>query len=322
MKINVGILGGAKIAEKSIIPSLAAHDSFEIVALASSSKSEYMANKYDFPVYSDYHDILSLEEVDIIYIALPTSMHFELAWKAIEFGKSVWCEKSLVENYQDAISLVNFAEKNSKFIFESFQFRFHSQIQWIADTIQNKKLGEIRLFRSFFGFPPFEDAKNIRYQKSLGGGALLDAGAYTIKAATVLLGCDLQVLTSSMHFSEMHEVDIYGAAQLKSGSGDIDIQVSYGFDNFYQNGVELWCSEGKLFTNRLFTAPSDLSPCVEITLKDGLHIHETQRDDHFRNMLNHIARLHCDESIHRDEHLEILTQSRIINDIRIMSNGR
>ena len=55
---------------------------------------------------------------------------------------------------------------------ETFQFQFHSQFKYIKDLIKNNKLGSIRSVDVKFGFPPFQNLKDIRYQKSLNGGSL------------------------------------------------------------------------------------------------------------------------------------------------------
>ena len=85
--------------------------------------------------------------------------------------------------------MVDLARRQNRLLMETFQFRFHAQHAVVKEILASGLIGDIRCFRSAFGFPPFPDGKaNIRYQKALGGGALLDAGAYTIKAATFMLG--------------------------------------------------------------------------------------------------------------------------------------
>lgn len=168
--IRVLILGAANIAERSVIPALLGHTGFKIVGLATRSKHIEIRNRYDFLIYSDYEVALNLADYDLVYIPLPTGLHYKYIKRALELEKHVWCEKSLAQNYDEIVELVNMAKQNSKVLFESFQFRFHSQLTDLKKIVEGGTLGEIRLFRSFFGFPPFKDRDNIRYSNNLGEG--------------------------------------------------------------------------------------------------------------------------------------------------------
>lgn len=320
--IRVLILGAANIAERSIIPALLSHRNFTIVGLATKSRYIELQNRYSFSIFNDYDEALNLVDYDLVYIPLPTGLHYKYIKQALELHKHVWCEKSLVENYVEIVELVNLAKQNSRVLFESFQFRFHSQLLELKKIVRRGTLGEIRLFRSFFGFPPFSDRDNIRYIKELGGGALLDAGAYPVKVLSEFFEDELEVLSASLNSTEGYEVELYGSAHLKSLRNGIDIQIAFGFDNFYQNGIEIWGSKGKLFTNRLFTATKDVIPEIELISKDGNDIIKCSSDDHFVNMLNHITLLLSNPKMMDKEYTQILRQGKLIDQIKKLSNGK
>jgi dTDP-3,4-didehydro-2,6-dideoxy-alpha-D-glucose 3-reductase len=320
--IRVLILGAANIAERSVIPSLLSHGGFTIVGLATKSRYIEVQNRYNFSIYSDYEEALNLVDYDLVYIPLPTGLHYKYIKRALELHKHVWCEKSLAQNYSEIVELVDIAKQNRKVLFESFQFRFHSQIIELKKIVEGGALGKIRLFRSFFGFPPFQDRDNIRYIKKLGGGALLDAGAYPVKVLSEFFEDELEVLSASLNSSEGYEVDLYGSAHLKSLGNGIDIQIAFGFDNFYQNGIEIWGSKGKLFTNRLFTATKDVIPEIELISKEGNTVIKCSGDDHFANMLDHITLLLSNPNIMDKEYSQILRQGKLIDQIKRLSNGK
>lgn len=133
---------------------------------------------------------------------------------------------------------------------------------------------------------------------------------------------ELEVLSASLNSSEGYEVDLYGSAQIKSCRNGIDIQIAFGFDNFYQNGVEIWGSEGKLFTNRLFTAPKDFIPEIKLISKEGDTVVRCSSDDHFANMLDYIKLLLNIRNMRENEYIQILRQGKIINQIKRLSNGK
>ena len=52
-------------------------------------------------------------------------------------------------------------------------FIYHSQLDEIDNMISSGEIGDIRLYRISFGFP-MRAANDFRYNKALGGGALID----------------------------------------------------------------------------------------------------------------------------------------------------
>ena len=111
----------------------------------------------------------------------------------------VLVEKSLACEYAQVVELNDLAKKKGLALIENFQFRFHSQLQYIKNIVGSGKIGELRCIKSAFGFPPFQEKNNIRYQKELGGGALLDAGAYPIKISQIFMGYDIDFWTIKKH---------------------------------------------------------------------------------------------------------------------------
>ena len=119
-------------------------------------------------------------------------------------------------------------------------FVYHTQLDWIRKKISEGTIGEVRLIRIDFGFP-FRGANDFRYNKALGGGALLDCGGYTLKLASLFLGDSAKVTASQLNGKDGFEVDIYGSATLTNNEG-LTAQVSFGMDNSYKCSLEVWGS--------------------------------------------------------------------------------
>ncbi|MEI8285620.1 MAG: Gfo/Idh/MocA family oxidoreductase, partial [bacterium] len=181
--INIGILGCANIAVRAIMPELHRHTGFHLVAIASRSREKALplAALYGCQV-TTYEQLVSHPDIAAIYIPLPNALHLEWVARCLAAGKHVLCEKSLGCTLAEVEAMTALARDKRLLVMENFQFRFHSQHAYVKSVVASGFLGEIRCFRSSFGFPPFSDGiANIRYQQDLGGGALLDAGAYTVK---------------------------------------------------------------------------------------------------------------------------------------------
>ena len=320
-KIGVGILGCANIAIRSLIPAFFNHPEFRLQAIGSReiSKAKTIAEQYGVEACS-YKEILENEQIDLIYIPLPTGLHKNWVIESIEKGKHVLCEKSLGVSLKEVEEMVNAAKKNQKALIENFQFQYHSQQQFIKNMVKQGDLGEIRCFRSSFGFPPFNDSNNIRYIKSLGGGALLDAGAYAIKAAQFFLEDVFTVTSAKLVTTNKYEVEVYGGGFLESNSGLI-AEIAFGFDNFYQCNIEIWGSKGKLSANRVFTAPPDFMPDVIIETSHGTKNYQLPADNHFNKMLDHVAESIKTEN-YAPDYIANYNQALLIQRFKDISDGK
>lgn len=320
---HIGILGCANIATRSVIPAFYQHPRFKIAAIASRSiqKVSPLANQYTCKGYGSYDELLSDEEIDLVYIPLPTGLHYEWVMKALHARKHVLCEKSLGVSLNEVKEMVNFANANHLLLMENFQFRFHPQTQWVIDYVLSGELGDLRCFRSQFGFPPFKDLNNIRYEKQLGGGALLDAGAYTLKSMSVILPMETFLLRgASKIVPQYSEVDLYGGAFLESPNGII-AELAYGFDHYYQCGFEIWGSRGKLISTRAYTAPANLKPVIIVeTASAGRNEFVLPAADHFALMVDHVANK-LDNQDFDEEYRQDLLQASYIQQINDYCNG-
>ncbi len=321
--INIGVIGCAEIASRYVIPSiLSLPNNFNLVGVASRTKekaSEF-ASKFDTVAFVDYNSLLDDNTIDAVYIPLPNALHADWIEKALKKNIHVLVEKSLACTYDDVIRLNDLAAKRKLALVENFQFRFHPQLKLIKSIVDNGDIGELRCFRSSFGFPPFKDEKNIRYQKDLGGGSLLDAGAYPLKLVQLFLGDSLQVTSSKLIYDEVKKVDIWGGASLKQTHGDLFGQVAFGFDNYYQCNLELWGSKGKVFTNRIFTAPPNYSTEIIKEVDNKAEKITVDPFNHFEGMLKHFSNLITTGKDLSTEFNQNVNQSRLIHQVKEMAN--
>ena len=292
--INIAVLGAASIALRSVIPAInSLPNHFRLAGISSKdrSKAETISSSYECKAYGTYESLLIDRSIDAIYIPLPNALHYPFAKMALENGKHVLVEKSLGCTLDEVEELVEIAKANNRVLFENFQFRFHSQLSTILQIIKDGTIGDLRSMRVAFGFPPFLDPNNIRYSAELGGGALLDAGAYAMKITPFFLGNDIFVAQASSAQDQIRGVDIWGGGVFQQQNGPLSCHFSYGFDHYYQCSLELWGNIGKLTTNRIFTAPVGFNPKLIIETQNVVEEHSLSADDQFKNMLEHFYSL-------------------------------
>lgn len=314
--LKVGILGGADIAFRMFMPALMEVEYAECVGVASNNeeKRNRFNKQYGVNTYNSYEEIIENKNIDAIYIPLPPALHYKYAKLALEAGKHVLLEKPSTTDYELSKELVDIAKRNNLVIQENYMFQYHSQVEEIKKIISSGRIGKVRLFKSSFGFPR-RGENDFRYNKELGGGALMDVGGYITKLATILLGKSIKVCTAEMQLDSNYEVDILDTVTFTNDEG-LAFQGSFGMDCYYQCSLEVWGSKGKLMTNRIFTAPVGFNPIVKIEDVEGEEIIELKDDKHFKNSIKHFCEAITDEKQSNTMKADLLLQSKLVSEIR------
>lgn len=314
-KLKVGILGCADIAKRSTIPAIKKIVELELVAVASRTKEKAteFAKLFACEGVVGYENLLHRSDIDLLYIPLPTGLHEEWVCKALNAGKHVFVEKSLAIDFNSAKRMVDLAKEKNLLIMENFMFLYHNQHQFVQQLIIDGEIGEVRSFRSSFGFPPLTK-DNFRYNKSLGGGALLDAASYTLRVSQLYLSKGIKVKAATLNQLD-DEVDIYGGAYLEDSNGSF-AQIAFGFDNFYQCNYEVWGSKGKVVVHKAFTPNINQEPLVTLSVENEEFNYELDSDNQFVNILHEVLRC-INDNDKEDKYEEVLNQAKLIDELRV-----
>ena len=289
--MKIGILGTSDIAFRRFLPALKKCDLFTYTGVASRTpeKGERFVEEYGGQIYDGYDALLSDETIGAVYIPLPPALHFEWGRKALLAGKHVLMEKPFTTKLADTEELLCLAEERNLAVHENYMFLYHSQLARIKELIASGELGEIRLYRMSFGFPKRPEG-DFRYNKKLGGGALLDCGGYPIRLALELLGETAEVTQARLIQPDGYEVDLYGSAVLENAGGQC-AQISFGMDNAYQCQLEVWGSKITLIAPRIFTAGADVKPSLILRSSKGENSVELVEDNQFLNSVERFAQV-------------------------------
>ncbi len=151
--MKVGILGAGRIAA-TMAKTLNGMKEAQCYAVASRSleKAEAFAQKNHVEkAYGSYEEMLSDENVDLVYIATPHSHHLEHGKLCISYGKPVLCEKSFTANAAQARELLDYAAEKKVFITEAIWTRYMPSRKMIDDIIASGELGEIKMISANLG---------------------------------------------------------------------------------------------------------------------------------------------------------------------------
>lgn len=278
------------------------------------NKAQAFVNQYGGRIYNGYEAIATSLDVDALYIPLPPALHFKWAKIALEHGKHVLVEKPATISAADTKELVKIAAKKELTFHENYMFMFHEQLNTIENIVKNGELGKIRLYRISFGFP-MRAENDFRYNKALGGGALIDAGGYTIRYAMRLLGPSTSIRYAQSNYIVPFEVDMYGSAALVNDDG-VTAQVAFGMDNNYKCELEVWGSEGCLRTGRVLTAPPHFVPTAIICKGNENNMIELPADDAFFKSICHFIKCVNHEETRKEGYKLNIKQAELVDDFK------
>ena len=333
-KVRIGIICPSEIAFRRFMPAIQKLDCAAYIGVAHANEKEWFGDgapdaavlendakkalsfldQYGGKVFDSYEALLSSPDVDAVYLPLPPALHFRWAKAALEHGKHIFLEKPSTTSAGDTDELLELAASKGLAVHENYMFAFHRQIAEIRELIASGKIGEVRLYRIAFGFP--QRAKNdFRYNKSLGGGALLDCGGYTLKLATMLLGETARVVYSQLNGVDGFEVDVYGSAALVNDAG-VTAQVAFGMDNGYKCELEVWGSKGSLYTGRILTAPDGFVPTADIRVGNETETVTLSADDTFGKSIEKFCRCVLDENERNGNYQAIRKQAQLVDKVK------
>ncbi len=251
-RLNWGILSTGRIAQR-FATALASARTGRLVAVG--SRTAEAANKFaaDFGgicAHGSYEALLADPAVDVVYIATPHDSHADLCVRAARAGKHILCEKPLALSRVQAERAVAAAREHGVFLMEAFMYRCHPQTARLAELVRSGAIGELRLISAIFSFNRPVDPAFRLYNRSLGGGAILDIGCYPVSIARSIAGAAIGrafaeplELHGTGRIHPVAQVDEQAAATLTFPGGAI-AQLACGTTTAREIAVKVYGTDG------------------------------------------------------------------------------
>ncbi len=300
--IGIGLLGASKIAPNAIIRPAALREDCVIQAVAArdETRAQAYADKYDIPhVETSYEALIARDDIDLIYNALPPSLHCELAILAAQHGKAVLCEKPFAMNADEARRMVDAATAAGTVLIEAFHYRYHPAFLAFEAILKSGKIGDIEDISGVFDIHLPNRAGELRYVPELGGGAMMDLGCYPLHALRLLTEQEPVVTEAS---NELHPSGVALSSWASLTFGDVPgvIDCNMGQDAIADNRIHVVGSLGVAkFVN--FVQPHEWNPQTgfEIYVEvDGrreittlLNVPESWKRSTYEYQLDHVVKV-------------------------------
>lgn len=244
------------------------------VLCARSAEAREFARRWGWEDYEpDWRKVVEREDVDLVDIAAPSTIHKEVAIAAARHGKHILCEKPLALTLEDAREMVKVVEEAGVKHMIGFNYRRVPALALAKEMIDRGELGDLFHFRAIFqqGWlvdPDFPLVWRLR-RKDAGYGPHGDLGAHLVDLARWLVGEFAEVVCLQATFIKERPIaavedGLYAVAGEGRGKVDVDdallwlfrfagretlglLEVTrYGTGHRCQNRVEVNGSKGSL----------------------------------------------------------------------------
>ena len=148
--INIGVIGYGYWGP-NLVRNFSEAKETQVVAVSDLSQDRLALAQRRYPaieVSTDHRDILADSRIDAIAVATPVSSHYELAMGALKAGKHVLIEKPLTESSEQAIRLVEEADRRNLMLMVDHTFVYTGAVRKMQDLVAGGELGDIYYYDS------------------------------------------------------------------------------------------------------------------------------------------------------------------------------
>ena len=289
--LNIAVWTVGEHARRNILPAINKSESVNLIGMFTRNIDVLtsQSKQYDCHAYNNSDELLADSNVQVVYISSPNAMHYEQVKQCLLNNKHVIVEKSALSSLEETQEIIDLAKSKSLVIMEAFMFLYHRQFSDLKELIESEKYGKMLFMEASFGFPHLSK-DDIRYSKELAGGALNDAGAYTICAILDLLGPDSELVFSNLNTEDGYKVDTSGMAIFMKN--DVKAVCKWAMGGSYKNEITIWCEKGHIVVDRAFSKPETYESKIRVK-NNGKVIEEiaSGEDNNFINMLKVLSNL-------------------------------
>ncbi|RUA13454.1 MAG: gfo/Idh/MocA family oxidoreductase [Flavobacteriia bacterium] len=253
-KLGIALVGLGGYSTYQLAPALqdTQHCYLAGIVTGTPEKEKAWADKYGIPAkniynYQNFDDIANNEDIDVVYVVLPNSMHAEFSIRAAQAGKHVICEKPMGISVEECDAIIDACKKAGVKL--GMGYRLHSEpyTQQVKKFVKGKTFGDIQFVSAEAAYRSTGNPDQWRLDKSLsGGGALMNMGVYAVQSAIYGTG-ENPISVSAQEFSTRPEyfkdTDETIMAQFEFPSGAVgNISTSHNFNanSMYVSGTSGW----------------------------------------------------------------------------------
>ena len=222
--LKVGVIGLGWAGQQHL-DAYSTIEGVEIVAVAAMEQDLLAAAVEKYAVantFARWEDLLELDGLDAVSVAVPNFLHAPIAIAALERGIHVLSEKPIARNGEEGQQMVDAARAAGRVLDVAFNHRRRGDIQALKGAIDRGEVG-----RPYFAKAAWLRRQGIPMLGSwftnpalAGGGPLADIGVHVLDYALDLLGEPEVLAVSASTYSELGPRGLGGNAQYSAAATD------------------------------------------------------------------------------------------------------
>ena len=196
---RIGIIGTGGIARNHIM-AYQRVPGVEIVAVADivPGRAQAFAKEHGVAkAFTDYHDLLNMPEIVAVSVCTYNQAHRQPVVDALMAGKDVLIEKPLAAQLDDAIAMIQAANKSGKILHTAFWPRWQPHMKTARSIVESGALGEVYYAQMVGGGRRRIPGGSFMKKATAGFGPLVDIGCYDLDAFMFLMGSPLPTSVSA-----------------------------------------------------------------------------------------------------------------------------
>jgi predicted dehydrogenase len=188
-EIKVGLVGYGKAGEFFHAPIITTIPGFKLTKVVE-RHSQRSKEKYPWiTVVKNFDEILRDDQIELVVIATPNWLHFEMAHKALNAGKHVIVDKPFTVTTKEAEGLIETAKKLDRILTVYHNRRWDGGFLTINKILNEGWIGNVNRFEVRFERNRPEVKQELwRETGRQGSGVLYDIGSHLLDQAFQLFG--------------------------------------------------------------------------------------------------------------------------------------
>lgn len=244
---GIGIIGCGLIGQKRA-NALGVGGKLIACADVVAAKAESLAARFHARSFSDWRDLIAINEIDIVIISTLHDSLAEITLAAIKAGKNVLVEKPAAKSSAELEEILLALRESSVKVHVGFNHRYHRALRKSKEIILSGALGELMFIRARYGH-----GARLGYDKEWradpklsGGGELIDQGPHLIDLSRWVLGDFAEVDGFAHTYYWNMPVDDNGFMLLKTAKKQVAFLHASCTEWKNLFSMEIYGKEGKL----------------------------------------------------------------------------
>lgn len=193
--LGVALVGLGYYSTDLLAPALQLTQHCHLAGIVTGSKEkaaqwqkQYNLKDQNIYHYDNFEQMANNDDIDVVYIVLPTSLHKEYTVRAAKIGKHVWCEKPMAMTPDECQIMIDACRQNRVKLTIGYRLQHEPNTQTIMGFAKKHTYGNAKQLMIAAGYRDTRTGYHWRLNPAMGGGAMYDMGVYPLNAARYATG--------------------------------------------------------------------------------------------------------------------------------------